>query len=409
MATRAEHGAPGGGTRNVLVMSVAMFLLIAGEQLWTRFLPLYLVTLGAPAVAVGLWGSCKDFLDAALQYPGGSISDRYGSQRSLLLFTAIAGLGYLAYRIAGSWPVLFLGLLFASAWSSLASPAMFALIAESLPPGRRARGFMIQSTLRRVPMVFAPAIGGWLVERIGLRDGLRIGFTVSCFLAVVTLWFQFRFYRPPAVTGPSRVQSLLAVWRRASTPLKRLLVADVLARAAESMGDVFVIVYAVDHLHVGPLFFGGLTGLQQSVSIASYFPGAWMAERFGRKPPVIITFVMFAAYPLVVWLARDTAMLVAAVVVAGLRELGEPARKSMIVDASPPDARAQTVGAYYLARSVLILPAGVIGGVLWARNPHAPFALAAAIGAIGVVWFVLAFREPAPDTIAQAASAPPLR
>jgi hypothetical protein len=49
---------------------------------------------------------------------------------------------------------------------------------------------------------------------------------------------------------------------------------------------------------------------------------------------------------------------------------------------------------------VLILPAGVIGGFLWARQPHAPFALAAAIGAIGVVWFVLAFDEPAPETIA---------
>jgi len=114
------------GTRNVLVMSGAVFVLIAGEQLWTRFLPIYLVTLGAPAVALGLWGSSKDFLDAALQYPGGAVSDRYGSQRALLLFTAIAGLGYLAYWVAPSWEFLFLGLLFASAWGSLASPAMFA-------------------------------------------------------------------------------------------------------------------------------------------------------------------------------------------------------------------------------------------------------------------------------------------
>ena len=136
------------GTRNVLVMSGAVFALIAGEQLWSRFLPVYLVTLGAPAVAVGLWGSSKDFLDAALQYPGGTLSDRYGSQRALLIFTAIAGVGYLAYWMAPSWPFLFLGLLLASAWGSLASPAMFALVAESLPPGRRARG----CSARRSPL-----------------------------------------------------------------------------------------------------------------------------------------------------------------------------------------------------------------------------------------------------------------
>src|SRR5436309_11288464 len=78
-----------GASRNVVVMSLAVFALIAGEQLWTRFLPKYLATLGAPAVALGLWGSLKDFIDAALQYPGGVLSDRIGSQRALMLFTAV--------------------------------------------------------------------------------------------------------------------------------------------------------------------------------------------------------------------------------------------------------------------------------------------------------------------------------
>ena len=389
-----RRAAVGPGTRNVVVMSVAVFALIAGEQLWSRFLPIYLVTLGAPAVALGLWGSSKDFLDAALQYPGGALSDRYGSQRALLLFTAIAGLGYFAYRLAPSWPFLFVGLLFASAWGSLASPAMFALVAESLPPGRRSRGFLIQSVLRRVPIVFAPAVGGLMVERMGLRGGLRLGFTISCLLAAITLWFQMRFYTPPANPPAGRPHGLLALWRRAPSPLRRLLVADVLARAAESMADVFVVVYALDHLHMGPTQYGGWVGLQMAVSIVSYFPGAWLAERVGRRLPVIITFLMFAAFPLMVGLARDAAGLTLAFVVAGLRELGEPARKAMIVDASPADARGQTVGAYYLARSVLILPAGVLGGLLWARHVHAPFWLAAAIGAVGVIYFTLAFREP---------------
>ena len=384
------------GTRNVLVMSGAVFALIAGEQLWTRFLPIYLVTLGAPAVALGLWGSSKDFLDAALQHPGGSVSDRYGSQRALLLFTAIAGLGYLAYWVAPSWEWFFLGLLFASAWGSLASPAMFALVAESLPPGRRARGFLIQSVLRRVPIVFAPAVGGWMVERLGLREGMRIGFSISIMLAVVTLWFQHRFYVPPTDPGQARAHGLLALWRRAPSPLRRLLAADVLARAAESMADVFVVVYALDHLHSAPMRYGGWVGLQMTVSIVSYFPGAWLAERFGKRLPVIVTFVMFAAFPLAVAQARDAAGLTLAFVIAGLRELGEPARKAMIVDAAPADARAQTVGAYYLARSVLILPAGVIGGLLWAREAHAPFWLAAAVGAVGVVYFALAFRAETP-------------
>jgi MFS family permease len=382
------------GTRNVVVMSVAVFALIAGEQLWTRFLPVYLVTLGAPAVALGLWGSSKDFIDAALQYPGGTLSDRYGSQRALLLFTAIAGLGYLAFWLSSSWESMFLGLVFATAWGSLASPAMFALVAESLPPGRRSRGFLIQSVLRRVPIVFAPTLGGMLVERMGLRDGLRIGFSISILLAIVTLWFQNKHYLPPTQAPPPRTHGLRALWRRAPGPLRRLLIADVLARAAESMADVFVVVYALDHLHAGPMRYGGWVGLQYAVSIASYFPGAWLAERFGPRLPVAITFTMFAAFPLAVGLSTGNTTLTLAFILAGLRELGEPARKAMIVDAAPADARAQTVGAYYLARSVLILPAGIAGGLLWARSVQLPFTLAAAIGAVGVVYFLLMFGRP---------------
>lgn len=382
------------GTRNVFIMSAAVFALIAGEQLWTRFLPVYLVTLGAPAVALGLWGSSKDFLDAALQYPGGALSDRHGSQRALLLFTAIAGVGYIAYWVSPSWEWMFVGLLFATAWGSLASPAMFALVAESLPAGRRARGFLIQSVLRRVPIVFAPTLGGMMVEQLGLRDGLRIGFSISIMLAIITLWFQNKYYVPPTQPPAARTHGLRALWRRAPSPLRRLLAADVLARAAESMTEVFVVVYLLDHLEAGPMRYGGWIGLQYAVSIASYFPGAWLSERFGPRLPVAITFIMFAAFPLMVGLAGDFASITVAFVVAGLRELGEPARKAMIVDAAPEDARAQTVGAYYLARSVLIIPAGLAGGLLWARQPQAPFWLATVIGAVGMAYFLIAFHRP---------------
>jgi MFS family permease len=375
-------------------MSLAMFALVAGEQLWGRFMPKYLSALGAPALALGMWGSAKDFLDASLQYPGGALSDRYGAQRSLMVFTAIAGLGYAAYFAAPSWPWLFVGLVLSAAWGSLASPAMFALIAESLPHGQRARGFMVQSVLRRVPILFAPTLGGLLVERRGLAGGLRIGFLTSIALALVTLLFQRSFYRPPAQRPAPRMLGLLGLWRIAPPPLKRLLAADVLARCAESAADVFVVLYALDHLHASPVRYGAWIGLQTAVSIVSYFPGAWIADRLGRKPPVIFTFLMFALFPLLVGLARDTGALTVAFVAAGLRELGEPARKSLIVDASPEGARGATVGAYYLARSVMILPAGVVGGLLWARDPHAPFWAATAVGLVGVVYFVFRFHEP---------------
>ena len=43
-----------------------------------------------------------------------------------------------------------------------------------------------------------------------------------------------------------------------------------------------------------------------------------------------------------------------AFVIGGLREIGEPSRKALIVDLAEPTMRARTVGLYYLIRSVAI-------------------------------------------------------
>jgi len=49
--------------RNVVAVSAAMFAMALGEQMWRRFLPKYLETLGASIVAIGAYGTVEDFLD----------------------------------------------------------------------------------------------------------------------------------------------------------------------------------------------------------------------------------------------------------------------------------------------------------------------------------------------------------
>ena len=72
---------------------------------------------------------------------------------------------------------------------------------------------------------------------------------------------------------------------------------------------------------------------------------------------------------------------------AGRRALYRVSSSAFVLDLE--EARAQTVGAYYLARSLLILPPGIAGGLLWARHAQAPFWAAAAVGAVGVLYFMI--------------------
>ena len=84
--------------------------------------------------------------------------------------------------------------------------------------------------------------------------------------------------------------------------------------------------------------------------------------------------------------------LVLAFVVGGCREVGEPARKAMITELAPPALRTQAIGVYWAARSVGILPAPLVGGLIWLFiGREAVLWSAAALGMAGAILFYARF------------------
>jgi len=377
--------------RNLLAVSAAIFLLALGENLWKRFLPKYLEALGAPVTAIGLFGSAQDLLDGVYQYPGGWIGDRWGRRRALLFFVMLATIGYGVYWAAPSWPFVFVGLLFAMAWSSMASPTLFAVVGDALPRERRALGFTVQSILRRIPIAIAPTLGGLAIAAYGVRAGVHRGLAVTVALALLTLIAVRRVDIPVGVDAvPTHI---VTVWRSLPAPLRWLLASDIVIRTCEGLADVFLVLYVINVVGLGATAYGVLIGIQMTTSIVSYLPVVRLADRGGREPFVIATFIAFAAFPVAVVLAHDFATLVVAFVVGGLREIGEPARKALIVDLVQPSVRARSIGLYYLVRSVAIAPAAVVGGLLWEITPALTFWVAGAVGLVGVVVFAATVNE----------------
>ena len=196
--------------RNVLAASAAVFFLFFGEELWKKFLPRYLEALGAGAVTVGLFGTAKDFCDAIYQYPGGWLADHLGRRRAFMLFLGIASVGYFIYLVSASWPFVFVGLAFVMAWSSMASPAIFAVIGDALPKEQRAMGFTIQSFLKRIPMAIAPILGGMLIARKGVVGGVKTGLILTLALAGLTVLIVAAVNIPVVAGAPA---NLRGVWR----------------------------------------------------------------------------------------------------------------------------------------------------------------------------------------------------
>jgi MFS family permease len=244
--------------------------------------------------------------------------------------------------------------------------------------------------LKRVPMVVSPLIGGALIASAGIQSGVRASLAITLALAAITLVIVLAINVPVA---PADTVNIRGVWRSFHAALKRLLISDIIIRTCEGMADIFVVLYATNIIGVSIAQYGVLVAIQITTSILVYIPSARIADRIGRKPFVIATFFCFALFPVSVVLASGFASLVIAFIIGGLREIGEPSRKAMIVDFAEPRLRARTVGLYYLVRSLTITPAAAIGGALWKVAPQIPFVVAGVIGLVGLIVFALTVDE----------------
>ncbi len=206
------------------------------------------------------------------------------------------------------------------------------------------------------------------------------------------LWGLARALRPGPGEAAPRILPATTRTVGLRPALRQLLIADCLIRLCEGLPEVFLVIWAIEIVRVSPAQFGLLTSVLMATAIASYVPAAALAGRAEKKPFVLLTYVFFTLYPLAILSSRSFGALIAAYAIGGLREIGEPARKALIVDLADPSARGKTVGLYYAIRGFSVAGAAAVGGALWTVHPALTFVVAAVLGLFGTAWAALYLR-----------------
>jgi MFS family permease len=386
---RDQSGLAGflGLNRNVVLLLCVIVLIGSGEETWMRFVPKYLEGLGATAFVIGMFDAIKTLLGAVYAFPGGLIVDRWGHRRAFVAFTIISIAGYAAVLWSASIAGVIAGMFLFLAWSTLSLPATFSLVASSLPAGKHAMGIGIQSLIKRIPVLIGPVAGGLLIDRLGLVRGVHAGVAVTIILALCALGLQSEI-RSEDRRSPQLRWNLSAVVRGFHPELRHLLVSDILIRFCERLPYAWVVIYAMDQPGVTAAGAGTLIAIEMAAAMACYVPTAYLADRYGKEPFVIVTFVFFTLFPLSLLLAKSFLLLAVAFAIRGLKEFGEPARKGLIIHYSPPETRGQSVGAYYLIRDLTVTVGSFVGAILWKISPEANFVAATALGALGTLFYV---------------------
>jgi MFS family permease len=376
--------------RNTTLLLVALVLALSGEKLWIGFAPKYLETLGASVLIIGLFDALQTFLGAVYAYPGGSLTDRWGQRRSLLLFNALSLAGYILVLLWQHWLALLIGVFLFLAWSALSLPATFAVVATSLDQRKHTMGVGVQSMVRRVPMLIGPLIGGWLITRFGWHEGIKLALLLCILLSLATAAFQWFIVEPQTATESLPMDSAISFFGvvKSFTPtLRELLVSDILIRFCERLPYAFVILWAMNHGGVTAEQFGWLIAIEMITAMLCYIPVAHLADKHGQRPFVLATFIFFTLFPISLLFAQNFAWLAVAFVIRGLKEFGEPARKALIIAQAQPELRARTYGAYYLIRDCIVTVGSFLGALLWSISPQANFIGAAICGLVGTICF----------------------
>ena len=376
------------GLKRDYIFLLTMVVLVGmGERIGERFIPKYIETLGAGILIIGLYGGLQNLLGALWSLPGGILSDRLGTKRALLVFNIIALIGYLIVILIPLWPAVLVAAIFFLAWSALSLPATMTMVSDLLPKSKRAMGVSMHSIIRRIPMGLGPVIGGALIMNYGVVTGVRLAFGFAFILGLVAIFIQQRM--APNESKPYEPLHFFALFKRFSPNLKRLLVSDILIRFCEQIPYAFVVLWVMDILKKGALEFGWLTAIEMGTAMLLYIPVAYFSDRAERKPFVVITFCFFTIFPAILYFSRSTSMLIFAFFIRGLKEFGEPTRKALIVDLSVPEAKARTMGTYYLFRDTVVSLAAFGGGLLWKISPTVNLWTAFGFGVIGTIFFAV--------------------
>lgn len=314
---------------------------------------------------------------ALMQFVGapimGSLSDRFGRRRIILIATAGSAIDYVIMALAPSLGWLFLARIIAGFTAGVLSTAN-AYIADVTPPEKRAQSFGLLGAAFGIGFVIGPVLGGFL----GHYD-LRLPFWFAAGCSALN-WIWGCFVLPESLKPENRRPF---AWSRAN-PIGALLALRHLPSVLALAGSYFIMMLAQTILqstwalytdaryHWGPLqvglslmSVGVLSGLVQATLIKRIVP------RIGEARAVIAGFAISICSQLCYGLATEGWMIYAILVVGAFAGIGQPALQAYITKHVPANEQGAVQGVYGGLASLAGIPGPLIGTFVlgWATGP----------------------------------------
>jgi MFS family permease len=177
---------------NMLILTLGTVIRQLSLFVTFPFFSLYVRTLGGSMVDIGIINAVRP-LAAMFIYPiAGALTDKYSRVKVLVAANLLSVILYSIYMLASDWRYLAVAN-FVNGLLVFRFPASSALLADSMDPRLRGRGFAALTAIPGFVGILSPFIGGYLMEVFEVELGMRIlyGITVLGMLMITLLNWKY--------------------------------------------------------------------------------------------------------------------------------------------------------------------------------------------------------------------------
>lgn len=352
----------------VWVLSTVGLITQLGFGIVTPALPAYAVSFGVGTAAVGLAMASYGLARLVTNYPSGLLAERMGRRVVLISGGVILSVGSALCGIAPSFTWLVIFRFFAGVGAAMVVTIAQVILADVSSVENRGRTMSIYQGFFLLGIGLGPIPGGYLADNYGLAApffGFAVlalaGALVSAVLVPETRgWrrksrenmdqrvvdttreFQQSQKRPTLITSssPSAILSNRAF----------LLVGLVsFAQFFTRTGAVFSIVplMGYEELGLSTSQVGAALSLTGMINISMLYPSGWIADRFGRKLPIVAgTFLSGIAIALYAMSGNYATFLIASALWGMGSGIAGPLPAAYAADLASQSAYGATMGMY---------------------------------------------------------------
>ena len=412
---------------NIGTLIYTRMLLFFAMQMYHGYLPLYVQDLGGSKEVIGFVTSLTNIAALIIIPVMGYVADHWGRVKLIASAFYLRIFTFIIYALSGNWVHVAIGN-FYDGFSQYNHAPQTAIMADSMPPGKRATGFAVLNNLPNGVSILGPIVGAFFISTYGTVLGMKylcVIIAVFMFMIGITrqLFMTETLQPDPNAKPLNSVSNVLSMIKEAYincvdiikwTPKNMAIYVLIqgISTFSGAMVGAFWIIFAINIIKLTAAEWGLIMSTQLFFGLIIAIPAGIITDKVGSKKMITLMLFLslFQGYFFVYYCQNFVQTLALMLYVQFITSFIVPASMAILADMVPRNLRGRVASAYGRGTIgvqsgaggagggyVLAIPTvvgGVVGGYIYALNPAFPWLAQIVLLAVCLVLNILLFKEP---------------